>query len=128
MSSGKVMNFEMQVYNIQRFLADNGYDPEQIDVPAYIDKTLSLDQNRKLFAKKLGIPLNQMGTGLKVGICNHQDVQRKRLTNNSVITGLRIARYTVTTTRVKRIRKKDVRVKSRNVKDQEEKSNQPAGK
>lgn len=64
---GKVMNYEMQVYNIQQFLVNNGYDPEQIDVAAYVDPTLSLSENKKLFAQKLNIPLSQRGTGMQQG-------------------------------------------------------------
>lgn len=55
------MPFGMQVWNIKRFLVKNGYDPSQIDVEAYIDPTLSLTENRKLFAQQLGIRISQMG-------------------------------------------------------------------
>jgi hypothetical protein len=61
------MNYEMQVYNIKQFLVNNGYDPEQIDVAAHVDPTLSLTENKKLFATKLNIPMNQMGGGLQTG-------------------------------------------------------------
>jgi hypothetical protein len=55
------MPLQMQVYNIQQFLVNNGYDPQTIDVAAYIDSNLSLTENKKLFAAKLNIPIRQMG-------------------------------------------------------------------
>jgi hypothetical protein len=62
---GSMMNLGMQVYNIQQFLVNNGFDPKQIDVAAYIDPTLSLTENKKEFARKLGIPINQIGGKVK---------------------------------------------------------------
>ena len=55
------MPIGMQVYNIKKFLVENGYDPESIDVAAYVDRTLSLSENKKEFARKLGIQIEQMG-------------------------------------------------------------------
>ena len=62
-----MMNLGMQAYNIKTFLLqhDPTLDLEQIDIAAYIDPTLSLTENKKLFAQKLGIPINPMGGRVK---------------------------------------------------------------
>lgn len=58
-----MMNVAMQAYNIKTFLLKHspGLDLEQIDIAAYIDPTLTLTENKKLFAQKLGIPIKQIG-------------------------------------------------------------------
>jgi hypothetical protein len=63
----KKMPFNMQVYNMQAFIKDYGYDPEEIDLVQLMDRNESFDSNRKLIAQKLRIPINPMGGGLKVG-------------------------------------------------------------
>jgi hypothetical protein len=62
-----MMNLGMQVYNIKTFLLQHNptLDLEQVDIAAYIDPTLSLTENKKLFAQKFGIPINQMGGRVK---------------------------------------------------------------
>lgn len=59
----KMMNVAMQAYNIKTFLLQHipDLDLEQVDISAYIDPDLSLTENKKLFAQKFGIPINQMG-------------------------------------------------------------------
>lgn len=57
----KNMPIGMQAYNIKVFLVNNGFDPSQIDIEAYMDRNLSLTENKKLFAQKLGIPMRQLG-------------------------------------------------------------------
>jgi hypothetical protein len=51
------MNIQLQIYKIQQYLSDHGLDPEQIDVAAEIDRTLSLPENIKNIAGNFGITI-----------------------------------------------------------------------
>jgi hypothetical protein len=62
---GKVMDISLQAWQIGQFLANNGYNTEQIDIVAELDPEARLNENFKLFAKRHGIPLKDMGTGYK---------------------------------------------------------------
>lgn len=53
------MNVQLQIYKIQQYLADHGLDPEQIDVAAEIDRTLSLPENIKNIAENFGITIEK---------------------------------------------------------------------
>ncbi len=50
-----MMNRELQIYKIQEYLVKNGFDPEQIDVAAELDSSLTLPENMALIAEKYGI-------------------------------------------------------------------------
>jgi hypothetical protein len=53
------MNVQLQIYKIQQYLSDHGLDPEQIDVAAEIDRTLSLPENIKNIAQNFGITIEK---------------------------------------------------------------------
>ena len=54
-----VMNKSLQIYTLRKMLSRNGIDPDLIDLEAEIDSTLTLEENAKLLASKLGIPLTK---------------------------------------------------------------------
>jgi len=60
------MPYGMQVQNIKEFLVKHGYDPQEIDVEAHIDPTLSLGENKKEFARLLKISTTQTGSSGRV--------------------------------------------------------------
>jgi hypothetical protein len=62
MKTVRQMPVGMQVYKLKEFLVQNGIDPSHIDIEANIDRTLSLTENKKEFARRLGIGYQQFGS------------------------------------------------------------------